>query len=74
MTPQGSLVCLSPVSTIITEWVWVAKFQRLFVTWGETEYQYHEVPFSTIHAMMSADSLAKFLNAEVKPNYTAEKV
>lgn len=74
MLSDGSLVCAFPVSSIISEWVYLSTRRTLCVTWGEARYHYHEVPFSTIHAMMSAESLAGFLNAEVKPNYTAEKV
>jgi hypothetical protein len=74
VTKTGSLVCAEPVSDIITEWVYLAEKNILSVTWGDKPYFYYEVPFSTVHAMMTAKSLGKFLNAEVKPNYKTEKI
>lgn len=74
MTAKGSLVCHTPQSSIISEWCYLTEKRILAVTWGESDYHYYEVPFSTVHAMMSADSLAGFLNSEVKPNYEARKM
>lgn len=73
VTKDGSFVCSEPTSEIIKDWVYLTEKRVLFVTWGDKEYFYYEVPFSTVHAMMKAESLGKFLNAEVKPNYKAEK-
>jgi hypothetical protein len=69
----GALVCTEPISEVITEWTYLIGKQALFVKWGEKEYHYRGVPFSVVHAMMTAESLGKFLNAEVKPKYEAEK-
>jgi hypothetical protein len=69
----GGLACIEPISEIITEWTYLISKQALFVKWGNTEYHYKGVPFSVVHAMMRAESLGKFLNAEVKPKYEAEK-
>jgi hypothetical protein len=74
VTKTGSFVCSNPVSEIITSWVYLANKRVLAVTWGDKNYHYYEVPFSTVHAMMSAESLGKFLNAEVKPNYKNKKI
>lgn len=65
----GSFVCADPISKVITQWVWLAPTKTLVVDWDHKSYLYKEVPFSTIHAMMSAQSLGEFLNKEVKPNY-----
>lgn len=69
----GGLTCTDPVSEIITEWTYLIGKQALFVKWGNTEYHYKGVPFSVVHAMMMTESLGKFLNAEVKSKYEAEK-
>lgn len=69
VTKNGSFVCTEPASAVITEWVYLAEKHVLSVTWGDKKYFYKEVPFSTVYAMMKAESLGKFLNAEVKPNY-----
>jgi hypothetical protein len=65
---DGSLACSFPESDIITGWSWW-NTEVLSVFWGDKQYLYCGVPFSTVHAMMNAESLGKFLNAEVKPKY-----
>lgn len=66
---SGSFVCFEPQSSIITQWVYLTEKHTLCVMWGSKNYHYKEVPFGIIAAMMRAESLAGFLNAEVKPHY-----
>lgn len=72
LSSRGDFYCEEPASQVITEWTYLVSRNSLFVKWGEKEYLYRGVPFSTIHAMMNAESLGQFLNAEVKPNYKGE--
>ncbi len=37
-------------------------------------YHYHGVPRSVLDTMMSADSIGKFFNEEVRPHYRATEV
>lgn len=69
---DGSLACSNPKSEIISGWSWWSN-QVLSVFWGDSQYVYQGVPFSTVYAMMSADSLGAFLNAEVKSKYEGKR-
>jgi hypothetical protein len=51
-------------------WVYQGLYNALAVIWGEKMYTYRDVEFSKIYSMMSADSLGKFINKEIKPNHT----
>jgi hypothetical protein len=69
VTPRGDFICISPKSEIITSWIYQGTYGMLSVSWGERRYHYKDVEFSTVHAMMTADSLGQFLNKVVKPNH-----
>lgn len=66
---SGSFVCSSPQSSIITQWVYLTEKHTLCVMWGSKEYFYKAVPLDVVVAMMKSESLAGFMNAEVKPHY-----
>ena len=70
ITPAGDFVCYNPKSEAITMWVYQGLHNALAVIWGEKMYTYRDVEFSKIYSMMSADSLGKFINEEIKPNHT----
>lgn len=73
VTPRGDFVCANPKSEAITMWVYQKVWDRLTVSWGEKMYHYEGVEFSTVHALMTADSLGQFLNKVVKPNHEVLK-
>lgn len=74
LMPSGNLVCLSPDSTAIANWVYLTDKKVLAVKWGTREYHYRGVPFSVVYGLMSADSVGAFMNKEVKPKYEAEEM
>lgn len=58
-----------PQSSAIARWVY-ATDGILSVTYtGEKHYHYMDVPFVVVAQMLTADSIGKFVNAVVKPNY-----
>jgi|688.fasta_scaffold94094_3 hypothetical protein len=69
VTSTGDFVCYNAKSEAITTWVYQGLHNALAVVWGDKMYTYLDVEFSEIHAMMSADSLGKFINEEIKPKH-----
>lgn len=69
MSADGNFICLVTKSEAVTYWIWLSKYETLTVSWNGQQYNYDGVPFSKVHAMMSADSLGVFLNKEIKPNH-----
>jgi len=64
----------TPNSEAVTRWSFFPKYDYLHVTWGQTKYIYSGVPFSVIARLLATDSVGRFLNTEVKPNYEVTKV
>lgn len=50
--------------------------QGLFVKFisGGSIYGYPEVPKATFDQMLTAESVGKFLNSQIKPNYAYERL
>lgn len=58
-----------PESSAITSWIYNAdKLLSLTYTGGKM-YHYKNVPFTVVTQMLTADSVGKFLNTVIKPNY-----
>lgn len=60
-------------STAISHWAYYPKESMLVVLYkssNDTYYHYLDVPFSTILAMMTAESLGSFIAKEIKPNFS----
>lgn len=71
---EGNLMCLDTKSEVITEWWYSPTSQSLKLSWNGRGYFYKGVPYSVIHEMLGADSLGKFANSVIKPNYEAQEV
>lgn len=67
-------MCLDTNSTVITEWWYSPTSQALKLVWNGKGYFYRGVPYSVIHEMLGAQSLGKFANAEIKPNYEGKVI
>lgn len=39
-----------------------------------SEYKYFSVPLETFEALQSAPSVGKFLNSDIKPNFSVERI
>ena len=66
-------IASSPMhSSAIGFWKYEVGTQLLIVKYknSETFYTYEGVPFPTMFALMSADSLGAFIAREVKPNFS----
>jgi hypothetical protein len=59
-------------STAIGYWKYEVGTKLLVVRYknAETFYTYEGVPFPTMFALMSADSLGAFIAREIKPNFS----
>lgn len=59
-------------STAIRWWQYDVTKNELVVLYknNPTYYHYAGVPYSTLFAMLSADSLGAFVAKEIKPNFT----
>jgi hypothetical protein len=59
-------------SSAIEYWSYKVMTNELVVQYksSETFYRYESVPFSTIFALMNADSLGAFIAREIKPNFS----
>lgn len=59
-------------SSAIDWWKYDVKSSILTVQYrnSETFYNYEGVPFPTMFALMSADSLGAFIAREIKPNFS----
>lgn len=56
------------------EWYMYDISNTLWVTYtGNKTYRYLEVPFFVIAQMLTANSVGKFINTVVKPNYQFHK-
>jgi hypothetical protein len=67
------LVSSSPRnSTAVGFWYYDVKAKSLVVQYksSKTFYRYEGVPFATMFALMSADSLGAFIAREIKPNFS----
>ena len=71
---DGNIQAMKPESDVITYWWYSPKHESLLMEWNGKRYIYLGVPFGVIHAMMSAKSLGKFANSEIKPNYEGKAV
>lgn len=70
---ENDLICSCPrQSTAVGFWYYEPKTQALVVKYkgGDTYYKYEGVPFFTIFAMLTADSLGAFIAREVKPHFS----
>lgn len=66
-------IASSPMhSSAIGFWSYEVVTQLLIVKYknGDTFYTYEGVPFPTMFALMSADSLGAFIAREIKPNFS----
>lgn len=59
-------------STAIAWWKYETKTNELVIRYknSDTFYHYVGVPFATMFALMSADSLGEFIAREIKPNFS----
>lgn len=59
-------------SSAVQYWSYKVKTNELVVQYksSETFYRYEGVPFSTIFALMNAESLGAFIAKEIKPNFS----
>jgi hypothetical protein len=70
---SGDYIASSPKnSTAIGFWKYEVGTKLLVVRYknAETFYTYEGVPFPTMFALMSADSLGAFIAREIKPNFS----
>lgn len=70
---EGNLMCLDTKSEVITEWWYSPTKEALKLSWNGRDYFYQGVPYSVIHEMLGAESLGKFANSVIKPNYEARE-
>jgi len=70
---DGNLMSLDTNSEIITEWWYSPEWQALKLSYGDKAYYYRGVPYSVIHEMLCVDSLGKFANLVIKPNYEVQE-
>ena len=57
-----------PESSAVTLWMYSNSHLTITYTGGKS-YHYQEVPFTVVAQMLTAESIGKFVNAVVKPNY-----
>lgn len=69
---NDSISSIPKNSTAIQFWSYTIKTSELAVQYksSKTAYRYEGVPFSTIFALMWADSLGAFIAKEIKPNFS----
>ena len=72
--PTDGYMTSTPNSEAVTRWSFFPKYESLHVTWGDKNYIYSGVPFIVVARLLATDSVGRFLNAEVKPNYEVTKV
>ena len=65
----------TPKSSSILAYGYDKMTQRLHIQYYNKEmYIYKSVPHKVIESLTKADSMGKFINAHIKPNYHVEKV
>lgn len=70
---DGQILASCPKnSSAVQFWYYNLSDQELVVQYkkSETFYHYEGVPFPTMFALMSADSLGAFIAREIKPNFS----
>lgn len=70
---SGDYIASSPMhSSAIRFWKYEVVTKVLVVKYknSDTFYTYEGVPFPTMFALMSADSLGAFIAREIKPNFS----
>jgi hypothetical protein len=56
-----------PESSAVEMWVYLPQSQTLSIHYkGGKNYHYHNVPFTVVMQMLTADSFGKFVNVVVK--------
>ena len=67
-----SIACTVKNSSAIEYWSYDTVRNELLVKYksSPTGYTYYGVPFATMFALMSADSLGAFIAKEIKPNFS----
>ena len=62
-------------SSNIQKFTYEENFNELWVYFNNrTVYKYLDVPKEVYENFLKADSLGKFLNSDIKPNYKYEKI
>lgn len=69
---EDSIASYTTYSTAVQWWRYEAKYGILTVQYknNDTYYKYEGVPFYTVFAMLTADSLGAFIAREVKPHFS----
>lgn len=71
----GSIVVSEIDSTSVKYFRWNSKLKWLTVEYAQgTKYRYKGVEFETIVSLLTADSVGKAINSEVKGSHPYEKV
>jgi hypothetical protein len=67
-----AIACTVKNSSAIAYWSYNTSNNELRVQYksSDTNYTYYGVPFSTLFALMTADSLGAFIAKEIKPNFS----
>jgi hypothetical protein len=67
-----TIACTVKNSSAIVYWAYNTSNNELRVQYksSETYYTYYGVPFLTMFALMTADSLGAFIAKEIKPNFS----
>jgi hypothetical protein len=58
-----------PESSAISMWSYFENTLTVTYTANDKMYHYKDVPFTVIAQMLTAESVGKFINVVVKPNY-----
>ena len=71
---DGYMACYKTNSEAVSSWAFLPQHGALNVTWGDKTYIYMGVPFAIAVRLLATDSVGRFINKEVKPNYEVLKV
>lgn len=62
-------------SSMIEAWGYDQSTNALYVRFkGGKLYRYADVPAAEIESLQQAESIGRFINATIKPNYACERV